>query len=199
MNMFKRFLDWIVPYGPLGLFVMSFAESSFFPIPPDILLIALAVIEPKESLNLALITTVGSVLGAVFGYFLGLKGGRPILKKFVSQDKINLVESYYKKFDVWAVGIAGFTPIPYKIFTISAGVFMLDIRRFILASIISRGGRFFIVGGAIYIFGEFIAEKIEKYTNIFSIVFVLLLIGGFYFVKKLADRHKRYLKKVNVQ
>jgi membrane protein YqaA with SNARE-associated domain len=190
-KMFKNFLNWMIPCGPLGLLVMSFAESSFFPIPPDILLIALAVINPSRALFLALLTTVGSVLGAMFGYFLGVKGGRPILKKFVSAKKIALVESYYKKYDVWAVGVAGFTPIPYKIFTISAGAFSLDLTRFILVSILARGGRFFIVGGAIYFFGEKITNLIEKYTNIFSIAFVALLIGGFYAVKKLADRHKR--------
>lgn len=168
---------------------MSFAESSFFPIPPDILLIALAILRPDTAISLAFITTIGSVLGAIFGYFIGLKGGRPILKKFVSQERIDWVENYYRKYDVWAVGIAGFTPIPYKIFTISAGVFSLNIVRFIFVSILSRGARFFIVGGAIYFFGEKISGIIEKYTNIFSIVFIALLIGGFYIVKTLTDRY----------
>jgi len=188
--MFKNFLNWILPFGPMGLFAMSFAESSFFPIPPDILLIALAVTTPKAALFLAMIATVGSVLGAIFGYFMGLKGGRPILRKFVSAEKIALVENYYKKYDVWAVGIAGFTPIPYKIFTISAGVFSLNFTRFLIVSIISRGGRFFLVGGAIYIFGEKISRLIERYANIISVAFIVLLVGGFYIVKKLADHHK---------
>ncbi len=192
--MFKNFISWILPYGMPGLFIMSFAESSFFPIPPDILLIALAVINPKAALFLAMITTIGSVLGAIFGYFLGLKGGRPILRKFVSSEKIALVEDYYKKYDVWAVGIAGFTPIPYKIFTISAGAFSLDFTRFLVVSIISRGARFFLVGGVIYIYGENISRLIEKYANIISIGFVVLLIGGFYLVKKLADHHKQKAK-----
>ena len=188
--MFKNFLNWILPFGTLGLFAVSFAESSFFPIPPDILLIALAVTTPKAALFLAMIATVGSVLGAIFGYFMGLKGGRPILRKFVSAEKIALVENYYKKYDVWAVGIAGFTPIPYKIFTISAGVFSLNFTRFLIVSIISRGGRFFLVGGAIYIFGEKISRLIERYANIISVAFIVLLVGGFYIVKKLADHHK---------
>ena len=195
--MFKNFLNWILPFGPPGLFAMSFAESSFFPIPPDILLIALAVTTPKAALSLATITTAGSVLGAAFGYILGLKGGRPILRKFVSAEKIALVENYYKKYDVWAVGIAGFTPIPYKIFTISAGVFSLNFTRFLIVSIISRGGRFFLVGGAIYIFGDSISRLIEKYANIISVAFVILLIGGFYLVKKLADHHKQKAKNIS--
>jgi len=84
------------------------------------LLIALALVEPKTSFFLAFITTAGSVLGAIFGYFIGFKGGRPLLEKFVSKDKISLVHDYFAKYDVWAIGVAGFTPIPYKIFTISS-------------------------------------------------------------------------------
>ncbi|MBW1710998.1 MAG: DedA family protein, partial [Deltaproteobacteria bacterium] len=98
------------------------------PIPPDALLIALCLINPKAAFIYAFICALGSVLGGIIGYFIGLKGGRPLLKRWFKSEKISLVENYYQKWDVWAVGIAGFTPIPYKIFTISAGVFDLNVR-----------------------------------------------------------------------
>ena len=172
-------IDKFLPYGPIGLFVLSFCESSFFPVPPDILLILLAINKPETSFFLAGITTIGSVLGAVFGYFIGIKGGRPLLEKFVSKEKITSVHNYFNKYEAWAIGIAGFTPIPYKIFTIAAGVFYINFTRFIIASIISRGARFFLVGGTIFLFGPAIKTYIERYFNFFTIGFVLLLILGF--------------------
>lgn len=174
--------------GPFGLFMLAFAESSFFPVPPDILLIALALIEPQASFYLAFITTAGSVLGAILGYIIGLKGGRPLLEKLVSKERITLVQDYFNKYDVWAIGIAGFTPIPYKLFTISAGVFSINFMRFILASIISRGSRFFLVGGAIFFFGEEIKVLLEKYFNIFSLAFVIMLVLGFVAIKFFAKK-----------
>ncbi|MBL7069418.1 MAG: DedA family protein [Candidatus Omnitrophica bacterium] len=172
-----------LPMGPAGLFLLSFAESSFFPVPPDILLIALALISPESSFYLALITTVGSVLGAIFGYFIGLKGGRVLLEKFVSQDKISLIHNYFNRYEAWAIGIAGFTPIPYKLFTISAGVFYINFLKFVLVSILSRGTRFFLVGGAIFVFGPTIKLYIDKYFNLFSIIFVILIVLGFLFIR----------------
>ncbi|MFQ5681126.1 MAG: YqaA family protein [Candidatus Omnitrophota bacterium] len=186
--MFQDFLGAIIPYGPWGLWGLSFAESSFFPLPPDVLLIALAIAEPSQAMSLALVTTAGSVCGAVFGYFVGHRYGRRILRRLVSPDKIAAIEGYYKRYDVWAVGIAGFTPIPYKVFTVSAGVFGLDLKRFILVSILSRGARFFLVAGIIYFFGEAIARVAGKYVNALSLVFVALLIGGVWAMK---IAHKR--------
>ena len=176
-------LDKFVPMGPLGLFILAFAESSFFPVPPDILLIALALISPEKSFFLAMITTVGSVLGGMFGYLIGLKGGRPILRKFVSEEKISSIHDYFAKYDAWAIGIAGFTPIPFKVFTIAAGVFYINFFRFVIASILSRGARFFLVAGIIYLFGPTIKEYLDKYFNLFTLAFVLLLLLGFVAVK----------------
>jgi len=179
-----------MPYGPLGLFVLSFAESSFFPIPPDILLIALGLANPKMSFFLAAITTAGSVLGAMFGYFIGLKGGRPILRKFVKEEKITTIHNYFAKYDAWAVGIAGFTPIPYKVFTIAGGVFYINFLRFVLVSILARGARFFMVGTVIYFFGETAKVYIDKYFNIITVVFIILLIGGFYVARHVVLRKR---------
>ena len=172
-----------MPYGTLGLFFWAFMESSFFPIPPDVLLIALSLKAPSLSLWFAFVCTIGSVIGAIFGFYIGKYGGRPLLNKMFKQEKILLVQNYYQKYDVWAVGIAGFTPIPYKVFTITAGAFYLDFKRFLIASIISRSGRFFIVGGFIYIFGDVVKPFVDKYFNYITILFVLLLVGGFYFIK----------------
>ncbi len=180
-------INWVMawaytPYGTVALGVIAFAESSFFPIPPDVLLIALSLINPEKALFYAAICSVGSVFGGLFGYGLGKWGGRPLVERMVSKEKIRFVQTYYHKYDVWAVAIAGFTPIPYKVFTVTAGVFLLDVKRFALASLIGRAGRFFIVAALLYFFGEPITDFIKKYFNILSIVFVVLLLGGFYLV-----------------
>jgi len=189
----EGWIDWVVawaytPYGGVALFLNAVAESSFFPLPPDVLLIALSILRPPWALGYAAICSVGSVIGGVLGYFLGLKGGRPLLRRLISEERIRFVERYYQKYDIWAVGIAGFTPIPYKAFTISAGVFDLDLKRFILISVVSRSARFFLVGLMISLFGETVKIYLTKYMNTFSIAFVVLLILGFWAVHFFAKR-----------
>lgn len=171
------------PYGGVALFGLAFFESSFFPLPPDPLMILLSVANVKFALGFAAITTAGSLAGAVLGYYIGLKGGRPILDKFFSEEKIMFVERQYQKRDVWAVAIAGFTPIPYKIFAIGAGAFRLDFRRFMLASLVGRAGRFFLVGLLITIFGESIQAVIDDYLDILAVGFVVLLALGFFVIR----------------
>jgi membrane protein YqaA with SNARE-associated domain len=191
----EGWVAWVIswaytPYGGVALFLNAVAESSFFPLPPDVLLIALSILRPPLSFVYAAICSVGSVLGGVLGYFLGLKGGRPLLRRLISEERIRFVERYYQRYDVWAVGIAGFTPIPYKVFTISAGAFDLDLKRFILVSLVSRSARFFLVGLVIFFLGETAKFYITKYIDTFSIAFVALLILGFlairYFTKRMA-------------
>ena len=186
-------VGWVIswastPYGGAALFLNAVAESSFFPLPPDVLLIALSIIRPHFSFGYAAICSVGSVLGGVLGYFLGLKGGRPLLQRLISEERIRFVERYYQKYDIWAVGIAGFTPIPYKAFTISAGVFDLDLKRFVLVSLVSRSARFFLVGLVIFIFGETAKLYLTKYSGTFSIAFIALLILGFLAIRYIAKR-----------
>lgn len=176
------------PYGTVALFVIAFAESSFFPIPPDVLLIPLALSNVSYAFVYATITTLGSVLGGLFGYLIGDKGGKTILYKLVSKEKILLVKHYYQKFDVWAVGMAAFTPIPYKVFTISAGVFNLNFRRFLLASFLGRGGRFFIVAALIFILGPAVKFFLDKYFDLAVVLFTVLLIGGFLTINFLSKR-----------
>jgi membrane protein YqaA with SNARE-associated domain len=192
----EGWIDWVVawaytPYGGVALFLNAVAESSFFPIPPDVLLIALSILRPSWAFGYAALCSVGSIIGGVVGYFLGLKGGRPLMQRLFSEDRIRFVEQYYQKYDVWAVGIAGLTPIPYKAFTISAGVFALDLKRFILASVVSRSARFFLVGSMIFIFGETVKVYVTKYLDIFSIAFVALLILGFWVVHLFTKRAVR--------
>ncbi|MEE8431055.1 MAG: YqaA family protein [Candidatus Desulfatibia sp.] len=192
--MLRRLYDWVLywaetPYGKWALFLLAFSESSFFPIPPDVLLIALAVAVPKKSLKYALICSAGSVLGGCFGYLIGWQFmasiGRPIVNFYGLGAKVEYIGALYNKYDAWAVGIAGFTPIPYKVFTIAAGVFKINFSVFVLTSLVSRSARFFIVGGLIYIFGARIQGFIEKYFNILAVAFTVLLVLGFVAIKYL--------------
>jgi membrane protein YqaA with SNARE-associated domain len=193
MNWIHELKDWTVSWAQtdnavVALFLLAFAESSFFPIPPDILLIVMALNNPDQALFYALICTLGSALGGAAGYGIGIAGGRPLLKRFVSKEKISMVHNYFEKYEAWAIGIAGFTPIPYKIFTISAGAFYIDFIKFVLVSFLSRGARFFLVAGLIAFFGEYITGFINRYLNILSVLFVVLLVGGFVVVKKMSSR-----------
>ena len=179
------------PYGGLALFVLAFCESSFFPIPPDVLLIALCMANSPMSFWYALICSLGSTLGGMLGYGIGRIGGRPLLERWVRAERIHLVERHYQRWDVWAVAVAGFTPIPYKVFTISAGAFLLGFLRFVIASILSRSARFFLVAGLFYFFGSTINQFISRYFNILSILFIVLLILGFWFIKVSSKRAMR--------
>lgn len=188
MGKLRRVYDWVehfaeTPYGLWVLFLLAFAESSFFPVPPDVLLIALAVSIPAKALRYALVCSVGSVLGGMFGYLIGYQFmeliGFGILNFYGLTDKYESVAELYNRYNAWAIGIAGFTPIPYKVFTISAGAFKINFSVFLLASVVSRSARFFLVAGLIYVFGEQIRTFIERYFNILAVIFVLLLVAGF--------------------
>ncbi len=186
--MLKKMYDWVLqwaerPGGTWALFIIAFCESSFFPIPPDVLLIALAVGAPKKSYKFAIVCSIGSVLGACLGYFIGWQFmdliGSKIINFYHLTDKVDYIAALYKEWDAWAVSIAGFTPIPYKLFTISAGAFAINFPIFIIASAASRTLRFVLVGSLIYFFGPSIQSFIDKYFNILAIVFTILLIAGF--------------------
>lgn len=190
--MLRRVYDWVLhwaetPYGTWALFALAFCESSFFPIPPDVLLITLSVVLPKKSLRYALVCSVGSILGGCFGYLIGWQFmatvGDAIIRFYGLTDKYEYIQQLYSLYDAWVVGIAGFTPIPYKVFTITAGAFRINFIVFLLASAVSRSARFFIVGGLIYLFGPKIQTFIERYFNTLAIAFVTLLILGFVVIK----------------
>lgn len=192
--MFRRLYDWVLrlaetPYGTWALFLLAFCESSFFPIPPDVLLIALAVAIPKKSLKYALICSIGSVLGGCLGYLIGWKFmagiGDRIVYFYGLAPKIEQIRDLYVQYDAWIIGIAGFTPIPYKAFTISAGIFEINFSVFVIASLVSRSARFFLVGWLIYLFGARIQTFIDKYFNILTVLFMVILVGGFVVVRYL--------------
>lgn len=189
-RIYNRCMEWIqTPAGIWALFLIAIAESSVFPIPPDVFLIALCISAPKKSFKYALICTAGSIIGGAIGYGLGLgfmdTVGQPILDLYGLHDKYNTVQALYQKYDALAVGAAAFTPLPYKLFTITAGAFKVNFLTFILVSIFARAARFSLVAGLIYLFGASVQKIINKYFNILSIAFFILLIGGFVLIKML--------------
>ncbi|MDP3918933.1 MAG: YqaA family protein [Nanoarchaeota archaeon] len=192
MSLTQGLIDWtkdiFLPLGPVGLFMLAFMESSFFPIPPDILLIILVLADPSNAMWLALICTAGSVLGGMFGYSLGFYLGKPFLEKFVKENKVKKVHRLFERYEAWAIFIAGFSPIPYKVFTIAGGVFYIDFKKFVIASILSRGLRFFIIAGFLMFFGEMIVAFIEQYFGLVTIGIVLLLILGYYGYKRMKKK-----------
>ena len=198
MRWLRRMYDWVLswsatPYGAWALFVLAFAESSFFPIPPDVLLIALCMGCYKRSMWFAVVCSVGSVIGGAAGYLIGWQFfeiiGEPIINTFASKELYHQVEGHFQEYGVWIVGTAGFTPIPYKVFTIAAGAFHMNFISFILVSALSRSARFFLVAGIIQItykrYGEKIQSWIDRYFNALCLAFMVLLILGFLAIKLL--------------
>ena len=186
--MLRRTYDWVLGwadhrYGGLALLLLAFAESSVFPIPPDVLLMALALGKPDAAFRFALICSVGSVAGGLAGYLIGWllmdSLGRPIIELYNAQAAYAEVEQRFVAHGGWAVAIAGFTPIPYKVFTIAAGAAQLSLSSFVLASVVSRSARFFLVSCLIYYYGPTIKVFIDKYFNILTIVFTVLVLLGF--------------------
>jgi len=188
----RSLYDWVVglserPNAVRTLFVIAFAESSFFPIPPDVLLIPLAIGNPRRALRFAALCTVGSSLGALLGYFLGLEFyeviGQRIVAFYSVGEQYERVQALYQQWDVVAIALAGFTPIPFKIFTITAGVFKINLLTFTIVVVLSRGARFFLLGGLIWRFGPSIRNFVDRYFNLLVILFSILLVGGFFMVK----------------
>ncbi|MAX30736.1 MAG: cytochrome B [Candidatus Marinimicrobia bacterium] len=203
MNYLRRLYDWVLhwaetKYGVAALFLLALAESSFFPIPPDVLLIPLALGARSKALRFALVCSVASIAGGMVGYGIGYfswwNGAGAYsavaifffnhIPGFSEQVFLNIQEKY-EIYNFLIVFTAGFTPIPFKIITISAGAFSVNFPMFLLASTISRSVRFFLVALLIRKFGEPITAFIDKYFNILSIIFTILLIGGFLLLKVL--------------
>jgi membrane protein YqaA with SNARE-associated domain len=187
-QIYDRCLLWVqTPSGVWALFFIAVAESSFFPIPPDVFLMVLCISVPRKSFRYAAICAAGSVIGGAIGYGLGMGFmdtiGVKILEWYGLHDKYEVVQDLYRQYDALAVGAAGFTPLPYKLFTITAGAFKINFVTFMLVSILSRSARFFLVAAFIYKFGAPVRHFIERYFNILTILFFILLIGGFLVVK----------------
>jgi len=188
----RRLKAWVEgyadkPHAEWALFAIAFMESSFFPIPPDVLLIAMAVIVPTKAFRYALICTTGSVLGGIFGYFIGWAFfetiGQPILQFYGAMGHYETVRQLYSEHAFWAIFTAAFTPIPYKVFTIAAGTFEISLATLVAASLLGRAGRFFIVAALFYFFGAPIKKFIDKYFEILTVIFLVLLVGGFVVIR----------------
>lgn len=175
------------PHAMLALFVLSFMESSFFPIPPDVLLIAIAIANPRRAFKAAMWCTVGSVLGGVFGYYIGAvlmdSIGNPILQFYGKENAMADFIVMYKEYGTLFLAGAAFSPIPYKVATITSGAANMDLTTFILVSSIGRAARFFLVAGLLYKYGAPIKAFIEKYFDLISIGFLVLLVAGFVAIK----------------
>lgn len=192
MRFLRKSYDWILHWSATkhavpALFILAFAESSFFPIPPDVLLIAMAVALPLKAFRFAAVCSIGSVLGGMFGYLLGWQFmdlvGIRIVEFYHFQEQFDKIGGWYEEYNAWAVGAAGFTPLPYKVFTLAAGAFEINFAVFVLASLVSRSARFFIVAALIYKFGAPVKAFIEKYFNLLSIAFFVMLFLGFVLIK----------------
>ncbi len=195
-NFLRRIYEWTLSLAErklsgLWLALISFAEASFFPIPPDILLLPLCLGNLKKAFSFALICSVASVLGGLAGYAIGAfawDGLAPSFFEYVpgfTEEKFDRIQEWYAEWGWPLVFLAGFSPIPYKIFTIASGVLGMALAPFILASAVSRSARFFLVAALVSKFGEPMKEKIDKHFNLLALLFGLLLVGGFLALKLL--------------
>lgn len=190
----RRIYDWTIrwadrPGGTWALFFIAVAESSFFPIPPDVLLIALCVGANRKSFRFAAICALGSILGGIIGYMIGFWGfdliGKPIVDAYHGEAIMEKVKAWYDQYGFWGNLAAALTPIPYKVFTISSGVFHFSFASFLAASIIGRSLRFFAVAALLFFMGARVKVFIEKYFDWLAVVFTILLIGSFVLLKYL--------------
>jgi membrane protein YqaA with SNARE-associated domain len=186
--MIRRLYDWTMrlashKQAPRALFLVSFIESSFFPIPPDVMLVPMVLAQRVKAWVFASIATVGSVLGGVAGYLIGLflfdLIGKPLLDLYGYSEQFTHFANQYNEYGALIVFFFGVTPFPYKVITIASGVTQLNFLIFILASIAARGLRFFLVSGLLYWFGEPIRDFIEQRLGLVTTLFLVLLIGGF--------------------
>ena len=192
MNFLKRTYNWALEKAEHKnakwyLSLISFAESSFFPIPPDILLIPMALAAKAKALFYAFMCTLFSVLGGILGYAIGYfffnSVGIYIVEFYHLENSFSVFEDYYREFGILIVLGAGITPFPYKFITIASGVFGLNIFLFIIVSIIGRGLRFYLIAILLYFFGEKIKLIIDKYFNVLTIVFFILLVGSVFIIR----------------
>jgi len=179
-RLFDQCLEWSRHrHAPWYLGALSFAESSFFPIPPDIMLAPMVLAERRKAWSYALLTTVTSVVGGLAGFAIGaiaIDWVTPLLEKFGYVDAFALAQDWFMRWGFWAILAAGFSPIPYKIFTIAAGAMSMPLLPFSLASIVGRGARFFLVAGLIYFGGEPLERNLRRYVDVIGWVVVALII-----------------------
>ena len=191
MRIFRYLYNWTLSKASQKgaswfLSIISFAESSFFPIPPDIILIPMVLAKRSKAFFYALICTLSSVAGGILGYLIGLmlfnSIGILLINFYHLDEQVAQFKNYYSSYGAWIVIIAGFTPFPFKVITIASGLFQLNFFVFIICSILSRGSRFYLVSSLLYIFGDSIKIFIDKYFNFLTILFFILLIGSIFII-----------------
>jgi len=180
MEIVQKVVDWtweiFGSFGAFGLFALAFIEASFFPVPIEALLIPLTLMDPGNFLLYSFVSVVGSVLGAIFGYYIGVVGKKIVLERMFSQKKIEKVHEMFDRHGALAIFIGGFTPLPFKVFTVSGGAFYINFRKFVLMSILSRGLRFFTIGFLIYLYGEQIMGFMNQYFDVATLVIVFIIL-----------------------
>ena len=188
----RRLYDWVVgwadsPYGLIALFLIALVESSVFPIPPDVLLLALAFGAPRKAFRFAIVCALGSVVGALVGYAIGVfffdTVGMWVVQTYGLEQKMEIVKQHYSENAFGALLLAGFTPIPFKLFTIVSGMMKIPISTLLVASAISRTARFMMVAAFVYFLGDKAKVFIDKYFDALTVIFTILLIGGFVLLK----------------
>ena len=191
MKIFRSLLDWVWRMAETEgamkiLFLVSLAESVFFPIPPDLLLIPMALAQQKKAFRIAGICLAASVIGGAIGYFIGAffmdTIGMSIVNFYGLADQYVVVQEWYEKYNAWVVAVAGLTPIPYKLCTLTAGAFHVNFYVFFIMSFLSRGVRFFVVAGLIYLFGHKIRYFLEKRLDLIFVLCMILVVVGFIMV-----------------
>ena len=203
MQWLKNLYNWVLSWsnsrwGAFALFFLAFIESSFFPIPPDVLLIALCLGSRSKSIYYVIVCSLGSALGGIFGYSIGYFLWWNSAQEFsqfanfffntipgFSAEIFFDIKQKYEQWNFWVIFVSGFTPIPFKVFTVSAGAFNINFNLFLIASLIARSARFLIIGGLIWRFGEPIRSFIDKYFNVLAFLFSFLLLGSFFIIKYL--------------
>jgi membrane protein YqaA with SNARE-associated domain len=194
-NVVRRLYDWVLswadtPYGTPALFVLAFMESSFFPIPPDVLQIALSVGKPKRAFWYATVSLTGSVLGAFLGFLIGYAFWATTQDFFynshiIDRETFATVVDLYQEHGFWAILISAPTPIPYKLFTIAAGVCGISLWTLFGASVIGRSARFYPIAAIMYFFGPTVKTWIDRYFNVLMVIFAILFVGGLVAIKLL--------------
>src|ERR1700676_608610 len=192
--MFKRLYQWILSlaeseHAPFALAAVAFAESSFFPIPPDVILIPMMLARPRQAWRLAPSCVLASVAGGMLGYAIGSYGfdliGRPILEFYGAMPRYDALKAGFDRWGVWIIILKGITPIPYKLVTITSGVAHFDFAAFVGASIVSRSIRFFLLALLLWWFGPAVRDFIEKRLMLVTSVFAVCLVGGFVVIRYL--------------
>jgi len=186
--LFELVLRWSRhPKAPWYLAALSFAESSFFPIPPDFMMMPMIVAQPRKAWSLAALTTVFSVLGGIAGFLIGvfaIELIEPLLQRYGYWEAYGIARQWFQDWGFWAVLVAGFSPIPYKVFTIAAGAMGMSFVPFVLASVCGRASRFFLVAGLLYWGGERIEHTLRRYVDLLGWISVVLVVAAYFYFNR---------------